>query len=299
MKPFKIVISFMIMAAVLSVSSFSAYAIGFEAEEAYESVFVIYSGDSLGSGFAVGKDCIVTNAHVITDSRNVIVRTYGGEQYSAYVIGMDESQDIAVLGVSDMEFPYLVMSDPAGMNIGDDVYAIGAPKSMSYTLTKGVISAKERQVGAYRYIQIDAAINEGNSGGPLLNDSGQVIGMNTLKMSDSEGIGLTIPIKNVCAYLEKLNIELDETGNVSGEIPSPVQGDTSAKAAEPDGKKTDDNTVKNISLPFITKAAFAVAGISLIGNIILVILLVYQKRKNLVLKYNPSERTDFDIDILE
>ena len=299
MKPLKIVFSFIIMAVVLFASSFPTYAIGFAAEEAYESVFVIYSGDSLGSGFAVGKDCIVTNAHVISDSKHVVIRTYGGEECSAYVIGMDESQDIAVLGVSDTKFPYLTVADSAGMNIGDDVYAIGAPKSMSYTLTKGVISAKERQVGDYSYIQIDAAINEGNSGGPLLNDSGQVIGMNTLKMSDSEGIGLTIPIKNVCTYLESLNIELDETGNVSGEIPLPSQGDTSTKAAQPEGKKPDNNTAKNISFPFITKVAFVVAGISMIGNIILVILLVYQKRKNLVLKYNPSERTDFDIDILE
>lgn len=299
MKPLKIVLSFITMAVVVSVSGFVSFAIGFTAEEAYESVFVIYSGDSLGSGFAVGKDCIVTNAHVISDPGHVVIKTYGGEQYSAYVIGMDKEQDIAVLGVADTEFSYLPAADPAGMNIGDDVYAIGAPKSMSYTLTKGVISAKERQIGNYSYIQIDAAINEGNSGGPLLDDSGRVIGMNTLKLSDSEGIGMAIPIKSVCMYLETLDIELNETGNVSGEIPAPSEGESALKPGLPEEKKTEDNGKGNISIPLITKAALAAAGISIIGNIVLVVLLVYQKRKNLVLKCDPSERTDFDIDILE
>ena len=96
------------------------------------------------------------------------------------------------------------------MKTGDDIYAIGAPKGMAYTLTKGGVSAKERMIGNKSYIQIDAAINEGNSGGPLLNDAGQVLGMNTLKMSDSEGIGLAIPVNRICEYLKSLGIELKD-----------------------------------------------------------------------------------------
>ena len=202
MRPIKVLLSLIIVVAVLFASTLSVSAIGFEAETAYESVFVIYSGNSLGSGFAVGENCVVTNAHVIDNPRNITVETYGGTKYKASVLGINEQQDIAVLIVQDAQFPYLDIADLSTMKTGDDIYAIGAPHGMAYTLTKGGISAKERMVGNQSYIQIDAPINQGNSGGPLLNDDGQVLGMNTLKMSDSEGIGLAIMNRLIraCSY---------------------------------------------------------------------------------------------------
>lgn len=300
MKPIKVLLSLMIVVAILFASTFSVYAIGFNAEEVYESVFVVYSGNSLGSGFAVGKNCIVTNAHVISNERNVYVKSYGGEEYQATILGINESQDIAVLVITGAEFSYLPIADLSVMNTGDDIYAIGAPKSMAYTLTKGVISAKERIVGYNTYIQIDAAINEGNSGGPLLNDTGQVLGMNTLKMSDSEGIGLATPANVICEYLNELGIELDSSGNVlDGVFPS--TGDTIEPTQSNSNGKTqnDKPSTESKSIPIITYVAFAIAGASLISNVVLFILLIYQKKKNLTLKYDPKERTDFDIDIWE
>ena len=299
MKPIKVLLSLMFVVAVLFASTFSVYAIGFSAEEVYESVFVVYAGNSLGSGFAVGKNCIVTNAHVISNARNVYVKTYGGDEYRAIILGVDETKDIAVLAVAGAEFPYLPIADYSTMNTGDDIYAIGAPKSMEYTLTKGVISAKERIVGRNTYIQIDAAINEGNSGGPLLNDSGEVLGMNTLKMSDSEGIGLAIPSTVICDYLSELEIELDNVGNVVDEVSPPVEDTTSPPQIDDEESQNDKTPVENEIIPAITYVAFIVAGISLIGNVVLFILLIYQKKKNLTLKYDPKERTDFDIDIWE
>ena len=183
MKPIRVLLSLMIVVAALFASTLSANAIGFEAEKAYESVFVIYSGNALGSGFAIGENCIVTNAHVVEDARNITVVTYGGSEHKASVLGINKHEDIAVLIVAGAEFPYLDIADLTAMKTGDDIYAVGAPKGMAYTLTKGGISAKERMIADQYYIQIDAAINEGNSGGPLLSDSGQVLGMNTLKMS--------------------------------------------------------------------------------------------------------------------
>ncbi len=300
MKPIKVLLSLMIVVAVLFASTFSAYAIGFSAEEVYKSVFVIYSGNSLGSGFAVGKNCIVTNAHVISNTRNIYVKSYGGDEYQAKIIGMDESKDIAVLAIEGAEFPYLTIADVSVMNTGDDIYAIGAPKSMAYTLTKGVVSAKERIVNRNTYIQIDAAINEGNSGGPLLNDGGQVLGMNTLKMSDSEGIGLAIPANVICEYLKELGIELDSSGNVVDEVSSPTEDTTEPTQSNSDDKTQNDKPSSDSeSISVITYVAFAIAGASLIGNVVLFILLIYQKKKNLTLKYDPKERTDFDIDIWE
>ena len=223
--------------------------------------------------------------------------TYGGFEYQAKVLGINDNEDIAILFVEDATFPYLQIADMEAMKTGDDIYAIGAPKGMAYTLTKGSISAKERMIGSRAYIQIDAAINEGNSGGPLLNDAGQVLGMNTLKMSDSEGIGLAIPVNRICDYLETLEIELDSNGIVVNSVvvpENPVPIETEDNKEE---NKTDYE--KDEKLPTITYVAFAVAALSLAGNIVLAILLIYQNKKNINLKYDPRERTDFDIDVWE
>lgn len=296
MKRFKVLLSLVCVLAILLAVPLSAYAIGFSVEETYNSVFVIFSGSSLGSGFAIGNDCIITNAHVIEDTNDVTIKTYSGEQHIAYVIGIDDRLDIAVLSIKGGDFPYLPVGNTDEIKDGDDVYAIGAPKSMSYTLTKGIISAKERMIDGYSYIQIDAAINEGNSGGPLLNDMGELIGMNTMKISNSEGISLSIPAYRICEYLKQLNIELNEDGNAAGNIEIP----SDEGQGEPDQAIADKNNQKeNEMLSTITVIAFSVAGISIICNILLIILLVYEKRKNLTLINNPNERTDFDIEILE
>lgn len=296
MKLQKVLLSLICVVAVLLALPLSASAIGFTAEDKYNSVFVVTSGNSLGSGFAVGENCIITNAHVLDNPNNVMLTTYAGETYSAYLVGYDQDKDIAVLGVKDAKFTPLTIADYSALNTGDDVYAIGAPKSMAYTLTKGVISAKEREIGKYKYIQTDAAINEGNSGGPLLNDEGNVIGVNTLKMSDSEGIGLAIPMTVVSDFLKSLNIELDENGNVSETIIQETKDEEKDKPSDKDDNKEQEKTIKTPLV--VTILVIALCG-SVAGNIVLVILLVFQKRKNLNLKYDPRERTDFDIDILE
>lgn len=296
MKLQKVLLSLICVVAVLLALPLSASAIGFKAEDKYNSVFVVTSGNSLGSGFAVGENCIVTNAHVLDNPNNIVLTTYAGETHSAYLVGYDQDKDIAVLGVKDAKFTPLTFADYKSLNTGDDVYAIGAPKSMAYTLTKGVISAKEREIGKYKYVQTDAAINEGNSGGPLLNDEGNVIGVNTLKMLDSEGIGLAIPMTVVSDFLKSLNIELDENGNVSETIIQETKEDEKDKPSEKDDDKEQEKTLKT---PLVVTILVIALCCSVAGNIVLVILLVFQKRKNLNLKYDPRERTDFDIDILE
>lgn len=296
MKLQKVLLSIICVVAVLLALPLSASAIGFTAEEKYNSVFVVTSGNSLGSGFAVGENCIITNAHVLDNPNNIALTTYAGETHTAYLVGYDQDKDIAVLGVKDVKFTPLTIADYKALNTGDDVYAIGAPKSMAYTLTKGVISAKEREIGKYKYIQTDAAINEGNSGGPLLNDEGNAIGVNTLKMSDSEGIGLAIPMTVVSDFLKSLNIELDENGNVSETIIQETKEDEKDKPSEKDDDKEQEKTIKT---PLVVMILVIALCCSVAGNIVLVILLVFQRRKNLNLKYDPRERTDFDIDILE
>lgn len=301
MKPIRVLLSLIIVVAILFASALSVSAIGFEAEKAYESVFVIYSNNSLGSGFAVGENCIVTNAHVIEDPRSVTVSTYGGTEYRASVLGMNEYEDIAVLIVEDVQFPYLDIADLSTMKTGDDIYAIGAPKGMAYTLTKGGISAKEREIGKQLYIQIDAPINQGNSGGPLLNDAGQVLGMNTLKMSDSEGIGLAIPITRVCEYLKSVGIALNANGNVVDkvEIPEETKPSDIKPDDEEENKKPSDDRDDRQTTSAIAPIAVVVAALSLAVNVVLAVLLINEKKKGSVVPYDPKERTDFEIDIWE
>ena len=310
MKPFRALLSFVIVVAVLFASIPYAGAIGFEAEAAYESVFVIYSGSSLGSGFAIGENCIITNTHVIENPRSITVETYGGTKHKATVLGMDEWQDIAVLIVEGATFPYLEVADLSSMKTGDDIYAIGAPRGMAYTLTKGGISAKERVVSGQTYIQIDAPINQGNSGGPLLNDAGQVLGVNTLKRSDSEGIGFAIPITRVCEYLESLGLALDAAGNVVGNPGgSPQPSTDSTEGTNPtnhqEESKSDENHPEypnpegpdNTST--IAAVAVIVAALSLATNVVLAALWIHERKKSVAVPYDPSERTDFEIDIWE
>ena len=301
MKPVRVLFSLIIVVAVLFASTLSVGAIGFEAERIYESVFVIYSGNSLGSGFAVGENCIVTNAHVIVDPYSVIVETYGGTKYRASVLEINEQQDIAVLIVHDARFPYLEIIDLSTMKTGDDIYAIGAPNGMAYTLTKGGISAKERIVGNQSYIQIDAPINQGNSGGPLLNDAGQVLGMNTFKISDSEGIGLAIPISRVCEYLKFLGIELNTNGNVTNsvEIPEVTKPSEDRPDSNTESKEPSDDRDNELSTPAIMYLVVVVAVLSLTANVVLAVFLINEKKKWTLMYHDPSERTDFDIDILE
>lgn len=267
----------------------SSYAIGFSTEEVYNSVFVIYSGRSLGSGFAIGENCIVTNAHVIENVNRVQVVSYNGEVFDAFIVSIDERIDIAILGVPDTTFTPLKVADLSKTGIGEDVYAIGAPNSLAFTLTKGIISSKDRTIGRQQYIQTDAAINSGNSGGPLLNDKGEVLGVNTLKMSDAEGIGLAIPITTVIEYLQSGEIPIDSHGNVEGSLAKPYSPEPTLQPRE------ESEVVIKQSGAVIPLAIFLT--LSVLANIILLILLLKKKKTKNNPVVDPSERTDFDIEI--
>lgn len=293
MKTLKRIAIILFVLAMILASSIPAYAIGFDTEEVYNSVFVVYSGNSMGSGFAIGENCIITNAHVINNQYDVRIETYGGEMKRAFIVALDERIDIAVIGVEDASFTPLRVADLSTVSVGDDVYAIGAPNSLAFTLTKGVVSSKERLVSRQKFIQTDAAINTGNSGGPLLNDAGEVVGVNSYKMTDSEGIGLAIPIDVVVSFLETGEIELNESGNVI----EPVIEDSPTDLPVSEQPNDEGSMEKPSSVVTLVLAICLTISVTL--NIALIIILVFQKKKNQYVKTDPSERTDFDIEILD
>jgi serine protease Do len=172
---------------------------------------------ALGSGFIIdAKGIVVTNNHVIQGAEDIIVRVNGEDEFKAKVIGADPLSDIAVLQIEAEEtFTPVKFGDSDKARIGDWVIAIGNPFGLGGTVTSGIISARNRSIGLSRYedyIQTDASINSGNSGGPLFDMNGDVIGINTaiLGRSGSIGIGFSIPSNSAKIVIDQL-IEFGET----------------------------------------------------------------------------------------
>ena len=172
---------------------------------------------ALGSGFIIDeKGIVVTNNHVIQDAEDIIIRVSGDKEFKAKVIGSDPLSDIAILQLETKEkFIPVKFGDSDKARIGDWVIAIGNPFGLGGTVTSGIISARNRSIGLSRYedyIQTDASINSGNSGGPLFDMNGDVIGINTaiLGRSGSIGIGFSIPSNSAKLVIDQL-IEFGET----------------------------------------------------------------------------------------
>lgn len=172
---------------------------------------------ALGSGFIIDeKGIVVTNNHVIDGAEDIVVQVNGEKKFNAKVVGADPLSDIAVLQLETKEkFIPVKFGDSDKARIGDWVIAIGNPFGLGGTVTSGIISARNRSIGLARYedyIQTDASINSGNSGGPLFNLDGDVIGINTaiLGRSGNVGIGFAIPSNSAKIVIDQL-IEFGET----------------------------------------------------------------------------------------
>ncbi|NNM56847.1 trypsin-like peptidase domain-containing protein [Acidocella sp.] len=168
--------------------------------------------EAKGSGFIIASSgIVVTNNHVVKDAKTVSVELSDGRKYPAKILGTDPKTDLAVLKIdAGHPLPYVELGDSAGVEPGEWVVAMGNPFGLGGTVTAGIVSALGRDIGDGPYdkfIQIDAPINEGNSGGPLFNQHGQVIGINTAILTPtggSVGIGFAIPsdmIKRVTGQL--------------------------------------------------------------------------------------------------
>ena len=174
-------------------------------------------GSSFGSGFIVSENgYVVTNAHVVDGASAIKVTTHAGDELEAKLVGSDTTNDVAVLKVEAEDLPAVVLGSSNDLIVGDQVVAIGNPLGdLTSTMTVGYVSAKDRDVTTdgttINMIQTDAAINSGNSGGPLFNMKGEVVGITTAKYSGSsasgatiESIGFAIPIDDVSGMVQDL-----------------------------------------------------------------------------------------------
>jgi serine protease Do len=154
-----------------------------------------------GSGFIVGTDgVILTNAHVVDGADEVMVKLLDQREYKAKVLGVDKTTDIAVIKIDAKDLPVVKIGNPGGTRVGEWVVAIGAPYGLDNTVTSGILSAKGRSLpgdAAVPFLQTDAAVNPGNSGGPLFNLKGEVIGVNSQIFSRTggfQGLAFAVPI---------------------------------------------------------------------------------------------------------
>jgi serine protease Do len=172
---------------------------------------------ALGSGFIISPDgYILTNNHMVDGAEKVNVELADGRKFTAEITGTDPDIDIAVIKIDAKDLPYLELADSDTLEVGEWVLAIGNPLGFSRTVTAGIVSAKGRSVGLEQienFIQTDAAINRGNSGGPLLNLEGKVVGMNTAiyGATGNIGIGFAIPA-NMAKHAYK---QIREGGSVA------------------------------------------------------------------------------------
>lgn len=174
-----------------------------------------------GSGVIISKDgYIITNNHVIADATEVSVTLNDNREYIAKVIGTDSQTDIGLIKIEGEDFHYLTFGNSDGLQVGEWVLAVGNPFNLTSTVTAGIVSAKNRgnvvgggELGIQSFIQIDAAVNSGNSGGALVNTRGELVGINTAifsKSGDFNGLAFAVPI----SIAGKVAADLKQFGNV-------------------------------------------------------------------------------------
>lgn len=163
-------------------------------ENSVPSVVTIRTDISQGTGFIINEDgYIVTNYHVVQDAQAATIITYDDENHEVSPIGYNSDLDIALLKISGI-YNELELGDSNDVQVGESVIAIGNPLGLEFSVTQGIVSGIHRRGpnGLYAYIQTDAALNPGNSGGPLINKNGEVIGINNFKVGSAEGLGFAL-----------------------------------------------------------------------------------------------------------
>ncbi len=203
----------------------------------------------VGSGFIISADgYVLTNHHVVDGAEQILVTLTDKREHKARLIGSDKRTDVALVKIEGEGFPTIAIGDPKKLRVGEWVLAIGSPFGLENTVTAGIVSAKGRDTGDYLpFIQTDVAVNPGNSGGPLINMSGEVVGINSQIYSRTGGfmgISFAIPVDEVMNVADQLRA----TGRVvRGRIGVGI-ADVTKEVAEPLGLPNDDGAlVRSVS----------------------------------------------------
>lgn len=179
-------------------------------EDAVKSVVTIKTDVSQGSGFFIADSgYVVTNAHVMEGATAAVIITYDGESHSVSRIGENPTMDIILLKISSSDYKPLKLGNSDDIQIGEKVIAIGNPLGLSFSVSDGIVSAihREGENGLKVYIQTNADLNPGNSGGPLIDVNGKVIGINNFKVSEAEGLGFALESNYIREIVNDISIQ--------------------------------------------------------------------------------------------
>ncbi len=190
-----------------------------------DSVFTLKAAESVGSGFVVtAQGEALTCKHVVGEAQEVEVTLANGEKTTATIVARDDARDLALLKLDRTGLPAVVFAPSAGLKPGVRVAAVGAPQGLPNSVTAGVVSATAREIKGQKYLQIDAALNKGNSGGPVVESNGEVVGIATATIQEASNVGFALPSEAVLEFLKAQNVTVS--------VPLTKEG---AEAAPPTG----------------------------------------------------------------
>ncbi len=184
-------------------------------QDSINSVVVIATDISQGSGFFItNQGHIVTNTHVLLGAHYANIRTYDNRIYESFLVGYNEEMDIAILKIKTNYYKPLKLANSDNVNIGQKAVALGNPYGLSFTATEGIVSAKNRK-GPNElpyYLQVDVPLNPGNSGGPLIDKSGKVIGINNFKIGIGESLGFALESNHAKRVINEIaSVKINQT----------------------------------------------------------------------------------------
>ncbi|MGE5398679.1 MAG: S1C family serine protease [Chitinophagales bacterium] len=247
-------------------------------------------GSSIGTGFLISPEgYALTNAHVVSDNKQVGIKLANGETFTADVMASNQNEDLALLKLPVKNLPTLRLGS-GKVTEGEQVMAIGAPYGLDYTVTRGIVSTVNRELYGKRVIQTDAALNPGNSGGPLINANGEVIGINTAIVYSSNGLGFAIPVQRINSFLTKEHIAAD-VNLENGRAVQGVKPLTKTHVKLGDQNPSSKKDAQDVDWKLI---AWSIAGVLVIG-IGIVIWTIIRGRKNAAELGN--DLNDIDIEL--
>ncbi|MGE5403384.1 MAG: S1C family serine protease [Candidatus Saccharibacteria bacterium] len=245
------------------------------------------SGRAIGTAFVINPDgYALTNNHVVEGRKKVGVKLANGMTTSADVVANDEDNDIALIKLGVCNLPTLKLGS-GRVTEGEPVMAIGAPFSLDFSVTRGIISNVSRDLDGKKMIQTDAPLNPGNSGGPLINQNGEVVGINTAIIAGATGIGFAIPIDRISKFVHKNDVAASMSlDNVRAAV---VPRDKAAEANDDKADEKEKETDRN------WKIAAGVAGTLLVLGIVILAWTIIKGRRNA--KELNDDLSDIDIEL--
>lgn len=197
-----------------------------------DAVVTVSAGDREGAGFVINPSgYVLTNNHVVAGAKSVEVKLRNEDVLKATVVQSSKDRDLCVLKVTREHLPAAQFLSSANLKQGDDVAAVGAPLGLESTVTKGIVSSTSRDINGKHFLQIDAALNPGNSGGPVINADGCVVGVATKVAKEAQNVGFAVPSDDVMAFLDQAKVSY-QAALGSGAKPE-GEGQSESEAAAP------------------------------------------------------------------